>query len=53
MFGMGRIFKKRHFVRWMHKAKLTDRALCAVVFEKRVGLIYAELGGAFVQSRGS
>jgi hypothetical protein len=53
MFGMGRTFKKRQFVRWMQKTKLTDRALCAVVFEMRVELICAELGGAIVQSRGS
>jgi hypothetical protein len=48
---MKRVFKTRHFKRWMHKTELTDAALCAAVLEMTEGLIDAELGGGVVKKR--
>lgn len=48
---MKRVFKTRHFKRWMRKTELTDAALCAAVLEMTVGLIDAELGGGVVKKR--
>ena len=48
---MKRIFKTRHFTRWMGKTELTDRALCAAVAEMMRGLIDANLGGGIVKKR--
>lgn len=40
-----RVFKTRHFSRWMRKTELTDEALCGAVREMAQGLIDADLGG--------
>lgn len=48
---MRRVFKTRHFSRWMRKTELTDKALCAAVAEMVQGLIDAELGGGVVKKR--
>ena len=40
-----RVFKTRHFSRWMRKTELTDAALCEAVREMSQGLIDADLGG--------
>lgn len=46
-----RVFKTRHFCRWMRKTELTDRALCASVTEMASGLIDADLGGGVIKKR--
>ena len=46
-----RVFKTRHFQRWMRKTELTDAALCQAVEEMAAGLIDAELGGGVVKKR--
>jgi hypothetical protein len=43
---MNRVFKTRHFQRWMRKTELTDQALCAAVAEMALGLIDADLAAA-------
>lgn len=48
---MRRIFKTRHFARWMHKTGLTDAGLCRAVEEMVAGLIDADLGGGVVKKR--
>lgn len=48
---MRRVFKTRHFSRWMRKSDLTDQALCAAVGEMAAGLIDAELGGDVLKKR--
>lgn len=48
---MKRVFRTRHFSRWMRKTELTDGALCAAVMEMAQGLIDAELGGGVVKKR--
>jgi hypothetical protein len=48
---MKRVFKTRHFGRWMRKTKLTDSALCSAVAEMAQGLIDADLGGGVVKKR--
>lgn len=48
---MRRIFKTRHFQRWMRKTVLTDGALCKAVEEMAAGLIDADLGGGVVKKR--
>jgi hypothetical protein len=48
---MRRVFKTRHFARWMRKSDLTDSALCSAVHEMAAGLIDAELGGDVVKKR--
>lgn len=48
---MRRVFKTRHFSRWMRKTELTDRALCQAVEEMARGLIDADLGGDIVKKR--
>jgi len=50
-FAMKRIFKTRHFSRWMRKTDLSDPALCAAVLEMERGLIDADLGGGVVKKR--
>jgi RelE toxin of RelE / RelB toxin-antitoxin system len=44
-----RVFKTRHFHRWMRKTDLIDRALCTAVSEMENGLIDADLGGGVVK----
>jgi hypothetical protein len=46
---MSRIFKTRHFARWMRKTDLSDELLCAAVYEMKRGLIDADLGGGVVK----
>ena len=48
---MMRVFKTRHFQRWMRKTELTDVALCKAVEEMAGGLIDADLGGDVVKKR--
>jgi hypothetical protein len=48
---MKRVFKTRHFGRWMRKTELTDDALCAAAHEMAQGLIDADLGGGVVKKR--
>lgn len=48
---MRRIFKTRHFSRWMRKTELSDLALCRAVEEMARGLIDADLGGSVVKKR--
>lgn len=48
---MRRVFKTRHFSRWMRKTELTDSALCRAVAEMAQGLIDADLGGGVVKKR--
>ena len=48
---MKRVFKTRHFSRWMRKTELTDGALCVAVAEMAHGLIDADLGGGVVKKR--
>ena len=48
---MRRVFKTRHFSRWMRKTELTDSALCNAVDEMVRGLIDADLGGSIVKKR--
>lgn len=46
-----RVFKTRHFARWMRKTELTDAALCEAVREMSQGLMDADLGGGLVKKR--
>lgn len=48
---MTRVFKTRHFQRWMRKTELTDAVLCKAVQEMAAGLIDADLGGSVVKKR--
>jgi len=48
---MRRVFKTRHFSRWMRKTTLTDAALCEAVSEMENGLVDADLGGGVVKKR--
>ncbi len=48
---MKRVFKTRHFSRWMRKTELTDEALREAVAEMAAGLIDADLGGGIVKKR--
>jgi hypothetical protein len=48
---MTRIFKTRHFARWMRKTELTNLALCEAVAEMAQGLLDADLGGGIVKKR--
>ena len=48
---MNRVFKTRHFGRWVRKVGLSDRALCQAVEEMIRGLIDADLGGGVVKKR--
>ncbi|MCK6404678.1 MAG: type II toxin-antitoxin system RelE/ParE family toxin [Rhodocyclaceae bacterium] len=48
---MKRVFKTRHFRRWMRKTGLSEKALHAAVAEMEAGLIDADLGGGVVKKR--
>jgi len=48
---MRRVFKTRHFTRWMRKTVLADTALCAAVAEMVRGLVDADLGGGVIKQR--
>ncbi len=49
--AMTRVFKTRHFQRWMRKTELTDAALCMAIQEMIDGLIGADLGGNVMKKR--
>ena len=48
---MTRVFKTRHFQRWMRKTELTNATLCQAVLEMLAGLIDADLGGGVLKKR--
>lgn len=48
---MKRVFKTRHFARWMRKTELTDSSLCEAVTEMSQGLMDADLGGGVIKKR--
>jgi hypothetical protein len=48
---MKRVFKTRHFARWLRKTDLSDCALRSAVTEMEQGLIDADLGGGVVKKR--
>jgi hypothetical protein len=48
---MRRVFKTRHFARWMRKSELTDAVLCSAIAEMALGLIDADLGGGVFKKR--
>jgi hypothetical protein len=48
---MRRVFKTRHFSRWMRKTELIDQALCEAVVAMEQGLIEADLGGGVIKKR--
>jgi len=48
---MRRVFKTRHFARWVRKTDLTDDALCKAVSEMAAGLVDADLGGGVLKKR--
>lgn len=48
---MKRVFKTRHFQRWMRRTELADASLCKAVQEMVAGLIDADLGGNVVKKR--
>ena len=48
---MRRVFKTRHFGRWMRKTELSNIALCEAVAEMAQGLVDADLGGGVVKKR--
>ncbi len=48
---MKRVFKTRHFSRWMRKTELTDSTLLNAVEEMVKGLIDVDLGGGIVKKR--
>lgn len=48
---MRRVFKTRHFSRWMRKTELVDSSLCAAVAEMAIGLFDADLGGGVLKKR--
>lgn len=48
---MRRVFKTRHFHRWMRKTELLDTELCHAVVEMSQGLFDADLGGGVVKKR--
>ncbi len=51
MKNMQRVFKTRHFSRWMKKTELVDSLLCAAVAQMANGLIDADLGAGIVKKR--
>ncbi len=48
---MYRVFKTRHFSRWMRRSPLTDIALCTAIAEMAAGLVDADLGGGVFKKR--
>jgi len=46
-----RVFKTRHFARWMRKTDLSSENLCEGASEMQNGLIDADLGGSVVKKR--
>ena len=48
---MDRVFKTRHFSRWLRKTDLSDANLCNAVGEMVAGLVDADLGGDVLKKR--
>ncbi|MBF0284869.1 MAG: type II toxin-antitoxin system RelE/ParE family toxin [Magnetococcales bacterium] len=48
---MNRLFKTRHFARWLRKSPLSDADLLRAVDEMARGLIDADLGGGVFKKR--
>jgi len=48
---MRRVFKTKHFHRWMSKTGLNNQSLCNAISEMADGLIDARLGGNIVKKR--
>lgn len=48
---MHRVFKTKHFHRWMSKTDLNDQSLCNAISEMTHGLVDAHLGGSIVKKR--
>ena len=48
---MHRVFKTKHFHRWMSKTDLTDQSLCNAISEMIHGLVDVHLGGSIVKKR--
>jgi hypothetical protein len=48
---MNKVFKTRHFSRWMRKTELTNKALCDAIQEMIHGLIDADIGGGIIKKR--
>jgi hypothetical protein len=48
---MERVFRTRHFSRWMRKTELSEQALCVAVREMAAGLVDADLGGGVIKKR--
>jgi hypothetical protein len=48
---MKRVFKTRHFARWVRKTGLSNSVLWSAVMEMEQGLIDADLGGGVVKKR--
>ena len=48
---MRRVFRTRHFSRWLRKTELADSALCSAVVEMVAGLMDADLGGGVFKKR--
>jgi len=48
---MRRVFKTRHFARWMRETDLNDTARCQAVLEMERGPIDADLGGGVLEKR--
>lgn len=46
-----RVFKTRHFARWMRKTELLDDMLCNAIAEMSAGLIDADLGHNVIKKR--
>ena len=46
-----RVFKTRHFQRWMRKTELTDDLLLEAVLEMAAGLVDADLGCGVLKKR--
>ena len=46
-----RIFKTRHFHKWMRKTELTDALLARAIAEMAAGLVDADLGGGVFKKR--
>lgn len=46
-----RVFKTRHFARWVRKTELLDDMLCSAITQMTVGLIDADLGHNVIKKR--
>ncbi len=51
LLPMHRVFKTRHFTRWLRKSGLSDADLSKAVDEMVAGLVDADLGGDILKKR--